>query len=290
MDKGQGLEQAGASAATQLEGVIRDRLRKQDMGHCDIVVHVYANVSGLSQLVAKAGRCGGERRAFGPIVAGFNRNNCNFDFVDAGDRKENADTKMKPKFDMYAENVHCQRIYFAGCHDSGYTSMLTSQANQRDKIILLRHMEYHHFFKDLGFDVEDIAGIFFSGQQVVGRTGHARFDSPLPQAACYRHVHATVGNLDNHVFSERRVSARLQKEDILKGMVAVDVRNQRLDPSLSPPNKAQLARWNGIYRNWGLCKEFHLVGCCAYERCKFKHGSASEEAKYLLEYTSRSTP
>lgn len=132
---------------------------------------------------------------------------------------------MKAKFDMYAENVHCQRIYFAGCHDSGYTSMLTSQTNQRDKIILLRHMEYHHHFKDLGFDVEDI-----------------------------------------------------------------NVRNQRLNPSLSPPNRAQLARWNGIYGNWGLCKEFHLVGCCRYERCKFKHGSASEDTRYLLDYTSRSTP
>ncbi len=96
--------------------------------------------------------------------------------------------------------------------------------------------------------------------------------------------------INDHVFSERRVSARLQKEDIPKGMVAVDIRNQRLDQSLSPPNKAQLARWNGIYRNWGLCKEFHLVRCCRYERCKIKHGSASEEANYLLEYTSRSTP
>lgn len=67
MDKGQDLEQAGASAATQLEDVIRDRLRKQDMGHRDIVVHVYANVSSLSQLVAKAGRYGSERCAFGPL-------------------------------------------------------------------------------------------------------------------------------------------------------------------------------------------------------------------------------
>jgi hypothetical protein len=72
-------------------------------------------------------------------VAGFNRNNGDFDYVDAGDRKDNADVKVGAKFDMYAENVHCQHIYFAGCHDYGYASMLTSNANRKGKITLLRH-------------------------------------------------------------------------------------------------------------------------------------------------------
>jgi hypothetical protein len=293
MNKELELEQAGTQAATQLEGAIKDSLRRQDMGHCDIVVHVYANVSGLSRILAKAGRCGGERRALGPFVAGFNRNNGNFDFVDAGDRKENADAKVRAKFDMYAENVHCQQIYFAGCHDSGYASMLTSNANQKGKITLLRHTEFHPQFQELGFGVEAFDEVFLSGQQVAGLAVYARANSHTRAPSKYR---SGIGGenaphgADNGRFQGQHVRDRLQKEDIPEGMIPVNVHNQRLDPPLPKPSKAQLARWNGIYQNEGLCVEFHLHGRCGYARCKFKHQSTTEEAKYLLEYTSRSRP
>lgn len=297
MDTGLELEQAGMQAATQLEGAVKESLRRQDVGHCDIVVHVYANVSGLSRILGKTGRCGSERRALGPFVAGFNRNNGNFDFVDAGDRKENADAKVRAKFDMYAENVHCQHIYFAGCHDSGYASMLSSNSNRKEKITLLRHSEFHPQFEELGFGVEAFEGMFVSGQQVAGLNGYSCADTNSRGSSRYRSKggeekseHGMCGVQDGGRSWGQLVNGRLQKERIPPGMIPINVHKQRLDPPIPQPSKAQLARLNRIYLSSGLCIEFVVHGRCAYEICKFKHQPATEEAKYLLEYTSRSKP
>lgn len=89
--------------------------------------------------------------------------------------------KVRAKLDMYAENVHCQHIYFAGCHDSGYASMLTSNASRKSKITLLRHTEFHPQFQELGFGVEAFDEMFLSGRQVTlaGLTGYAGADTHL---------------------------------------------------------------------------------------------------------------
>lgn len=62
------------------------------------MVRVYANLSGLSKALSKVKLAGPEKRSLAPFVANFNRSNDLFDFVDAGELKENADLKIRAMF------------------------------------------------------------------------------------------------------------------------------------------------------------------------------------------------
>lgn len=62
------------------------------------MVRIYANLSGLSKCLAKAGLVGQEARSLAPFTSSFTRAQDLFDFVDAGDKKETADFKIRGEF------------------------------------------------------------------------------------------------------------------------------------------------------------------------------------------------
>lgn len=59
------------------------------------MVRIYANVLGLSKSLARSGFVGHEARSLAPFAASFTRAQDLFDFVDAGDKKEGADYKIR---------------------------------------------------------------------------------------------------------------------------------------------------------------------------------------------------
>lgn len=59
------------------------------------MVRIYANVLGLSKSLARSGIVGQEARSLSPFTASFTRAQDLFDFVDAGDKKEGADYKIR---------------------------------------------------------------------------------------------------------------------------------------------------------------------------------------------------
>ena len=63
--------------------------------NCRVMVRVYANMLGLSKTLARAGMVGHEARALSPFASGFNRAEGLFDFVDAADKKEGSDFKIR---------------------------------------------------------------------------------------------------------------------------------------------------------------------------------------------------
>lgn len=78
------------------------------------MVRIYANLAGLSKAAAKAKLCGFDKRALAPFVASFNRSNDLFDFVDAGELKENADFKIRAMFvsqAQYCGSFLCKSSY-----------------------------------------------------------------------------------------------------------------------------------------------------------------------------------
>lgn len=62
---------------------------------CRIMVRVYANMLGLSKTLARAGLCGHEARSLAPFTSAFNRAQDLFDFVDAAEKKEGSDFKIR---------------------------------------------------------------------------------------------------------------------------------------------------------------------------------------------------
>lgn len=137
------------------------------------MVRIYANLAGLSKTLAKHKLAGPEKRSLSTFVANFTRSNDLFDFVDAGELKENADFKIRAMLRQFVENAQCKQIYFAGCHDVGYINDLTPHVSSRDRITLVRAASFHPEFSKLGMRVEEF-NVLFRKVPLEGGTAYSK--------------------------------------------------------------------------------------------------------------------
>ncbi|KAL7780956.1 hypothetical protein V8C43DRAFT_299327 [Trichoderma afarasin] len=154
----------GRNAAQLLHESIKTSLQIKGLAHCQIMVRVWANLVGLSKTLHKAGLVGPEKRSMTPFVASFNRSYGLFDYVDAGEWKENADFKLRAMLNLYAENSQCKHIYFAACHDGGYISDLTTYIGNKERYTLINSpgVKFHKEYLKLGMGIEELPGVFHS--------------------------------------------------------------------------------------------------------------------------------
>lgn len=90
-------DEGGVAAAQELHAQIKNHLDSEggSISSARIMVRIYANLKGLSHALARDNLSGNESRSLAPFVAGFNRAQELFDFVDAGEKKEAADFKIR---------------------------------------------------------------------------------------------------------------------------------------------------------------------------------------------------
>lgn len=86
----------GDEAAKLLRRAVYEYLRHDDRFKLDhkIIIRVYANLRGLSQIYAEKGILP-NTGAFADFLLGFNKAHPSCDFIDAGNHKEAADSKLK---------------------------------------------------------------------------------------------------------------------------------------------------------------------------------------------------
>lgn len=153
--------EGGLQAAGLLDEAIKRSLCERDLEDCRIMVRVYANLVGLSKSLAKVNASvGKEKRSLASFAANFTRSNDLYDFVDAGEVKENAEVKVRGLFKLFVNNGQCKHIYFAACHDGGYIDDLMPYASHRERITLVRNAAFHPQFAKLGLRIEEFPGIF----------------------------------------------------------------------------------------------------------------------------------
>lgn len=90
--------EGGTTAANILSDYIKDYVQSylgSRADQCRIMVRIYANVLGLSKSLARAGLVGNEARSLSHFTSSFTRSEDLFDYVDAGDKKEGADHKIR---------------------------------------------------------------------------------------------------------------------------------------------------------------------------------------------------
>lgn len=63
-------------------------------------------------------------------------------------------------FRLFADNNQCKHIFFAGCHDTGYLSLLTPYRGKSDRITLLRAAGFHAEFERLGLPIKELPEVF----------------------------------------------------------------------------------------------------------------------------------
>lgn len=65
-------------------------------------------------------------------------------------------------FRLFADNSQCKHIFFAGCHDVGYLSVLTPYRGQGDRVTLLKAGSFHNEFASLDLPVRELGTCFRS--------------------------------------------------------------------------------------------------------------------------------
>ena len=65
-------------------------------------------------------------------------------------------------FRLFADNYQCKHIFFGGCHDVGYLSMLTPYRGNADRITLLKATSIHPEYESLDLSIREIPSVFMS--------------------------------------------------------------------------------------------------------------------------------
>lgn len=70
-------------------------------------------------------------------------------------------------FRLFADNSQCKHIFFGGCHDTGYLSLLTPYIGRRDRITLLRAGSFHSEYETLDLPIAELRSVFVTSPAVV---------------------------------------------------------------------------------------------------------------------------
>lgn len=65
-------------------------------------------------------------------------------------------------FRLFVDLNQCRHIYFAGCHDTGYGSLLTPYRGRGDRITLLKAAGFHREFEALDLPIRELPSVFMS--------------------------------------------------------------------------------------------------------------------------------
>ncbi|PLB48937.1 hypothetical protein P170DRAFT_407754 [Aspergillus steynii IBT 23096] len=153
-------------AALQLRQAVRSYLRDSPLGteQIPIIVRVYVNLNGLAKSLcsAKVIELENHMRLFADL---FTNSRAEFDFVNVGHGKENADSKMRKMLTHYYNNFQCKKIFFAGCHDNGYLHELREYEGDfeaKQRIVLLETTPAQPAFTSLKFAMTRFDTVFRS--------------------------------------------------------------------------------------------------------------------------------
>lgn len=162
----QAREAGGGEAARRLNQAVCHYLKETESELCaddaSVVVHVWANLGGLAKALLHDGSINTTDQ-MSEFAEGFSRNRAEFDFVNVGRGKENADNKLRRMFNFYYNNIQCKKIFFAGCHDTGYVHDLEEKRGTGEserRIVLLETTPAEPPFRQLGFPITHFDNVF----------------------------------------------------------------------------------------------------------------------------------
>ncbi|RAL08289.1 zinc finger CCCH domain-containing protein [Aspergillus homomorphus CBS 101889] len=323
----------GITAARLLHDAIRellhDRLGAQ-ADQCRIMVRIYANVLGLSKALARSGLVGHEARSLSPFMANLTRSQDLFDFVDAGDKKEAADHKIREMFRLFADNNQCKHIFFAGCHDAGYTSLLTPYRGRSERITLLKAAGFHAEYDNLGLPVSELPAVFMSTSFGAAHSRESPSQSqssaqtvpPSPSRQVCRHYQkgtCRYGNSctklhiqpspqlskftdENPSIFDREKPFTPRTQDYyaanLPGTtnpfygnhVPTNKTGDRIDTYCAVPSPEAWELYTRRARHHRPCNNFHLAGQCDLMNCDFDHSAIDKISRGVMTYILRQHP
>ncbi|KAJ6604686.1 hypothetical protein DFH09DRAFT_1123509 [Mycena vulgaris] len=143
----------GRQAAMLLTKGLTDYTRAIDTqmsSRAQVWLTVYCNKTGLVETLVNQDIC--TKDQFEEFCLGFNQAAPLFSILDVGQGKEAADAKIKEYLRVFTRFPQTSFVFFAGAHDNGYTSALTSLENEgfSHKLVLLRG------YKDIAIELKNL--------------------------------------------------------------------------------------------------------------------------------------
>uniref|UniRef100_A0A8H7NDY7 C3H1-type domain-containing protein n=1 Tax=Bionectria ochroleuca TaxID=29856 RepID=A0A8H7NDY7_BIOOC len=156
--------QGAPAACRRLNENIKDHLKstgvKEDL---PVFARVYADLDNLATAIHQSGIVDYKEKV-SRFFEHFTNSRAEFEFINVGFGKENADCKMKKMLEYYYTDPRCERIYFVGCHDGGYSHVLKEHLNNRDqpkkRIFLVETTPAPRLFKWIGFEILSFGDVF----------------------------------------------------------------------------------------------------------------------------------
>ncbi|KIY01382.1 uncharacterized protein Z520_02934 [Fonsecaea multimorphosa CBS 102226] len=286
-----GLE-GGEEAGKHLRAAILEYYKTNTRYHADdrVIIRVYANCHGLSRTY-KTAKIIPDEIVFDQFMVGFNRSHPLSDYIDAGNHKEAADSKMKANLELFYRNYHCQHIVFGGSADSSYAGFLGPYALPNalnDRITLLEGPPFPYDLKKVaqGFQQTSFKAIFRSTKIQIIPNGTAtvvagvKRPAPEPLSAVRDRP------------SPRPVAAVLTPPKAQPGLNAQQPAVSPIVPSpiiyqnqygqrLDIPLKIDKQYLQYLYDyNSRLCNNFYLKGQCTYgANCEWDHSQVLNQVQ-----------
>lgn len=223
-------------------------------------------------------------------------------------------------FHLFANNVHCKRIFFGCCHDSSYAIVLAAYAGNpliAPKIILLGSENYNDYYRSLNYEVVELPHVFrpvsFSAKAsrpcngctgdlqpgnsfspIMSRTPSTSLDGAIVKETVANWQEA-VGEIDELPLHQRSLSRSPKKGPHAAKSVLLNVDDERVDP---PPKVEDFeVRESMLDRaeERRFCSSYHLRGYCSTGRtgiiCKHRHHPALNKQELdILETLARRSP
>ncbi|KAL2816480.1 hypothetical protein BJX63DRAFT_137076 [Aspergillus granulosus] len=316
--------EGGVKAARLLNDSIKDLAHERlgiEADQCRIMVRIYSNVLGLSRAMARQKLVGNEARSLSMFTSSFTRAQDLFDYIDAGDKKEGADYKIREIFRLFADNNQCKHIFFAGCHDTGYLSLITPYRGKADRITLIKAASFHPEFERLDLPVRELPSVFMSTQTPGNRAPSPTISIPAAPKICTfyqkgicrygsscKKIHIMPGqqlsktsepstrpsisswrDKDNSNVREMEFYAENLPYMNAKALdfIPVNKDGERIDIYVPPPSPEVWELYVKRSKVRKLCNNYHLGGGCDNENCEFDHSAADSNSLNVMKYILR---
>ncbi|KAF7870379.1 hypothetical protein EAF04_004125 [Stromatinia cepivora] len=268
-------QQGGLEAVQRLRTKVREYVSKElELPiQTSIRVRIYANKKGLASAYIY-NKILDSVDGLDMFVRGFNMGHPTCDFVDAGDGKECADSKLKECFNHDMADVHCRAVIFGGSADNGYARLLQPYVGDGAKSSRIVLLEGPPFAKELAilkekFFVARLPGVLrntkLSTRRVSFSTTPPRSATPnTPSYAATVLSPAGSDAISNDGASDSLVTTPVHRNyPVLRNS-----KGQRLDAIITPPQSLL-----SVMRSTKHCNMFHILGECPYDQCSFLHGT-----------------
>ncbi|POR34369.1 Uncharacterized protein TPAR_05440 [Tolypocladium paradoxum] len=151
-------------AAQNIKQQVRGHLKGTPLDTEDIpiVARVFANIKGLGNALQQSRVVASSDDVY-TFAEHFTNSRADFEFVNVGRGKENADSKIRRMLSYFYKDPRCKRIFFVACHDGGYAHDLREYMGPpgiETRIVLVETTPAEPSLRSLGFPIIRFDNVF----------------------------------------------------------------------------------------------------------------------------------